>query len=142
MDMFEVSRGVSFTEFHNVINGKLRDSEITYHGINPATTERLWPAPVATEDDLDDAVKAAHDKFYSWAKTSIENRKRLVGQWAKSVKTHEEEFANLLIYESGKPRLIANLEVTVSLETLMQSCMFTPQLAEEGSAAKDIRSNS
>lgn len=88
--------------------------------------EKLWIAPVATEIDLDDAVKAAHGRFRAWAGTSIEDRKQLVERWAKRLEYHEDQFTELLIHESGKPRMIADLEVKVALSTLAQSCMSRP----------------
>jgi acyl-CoA reductase-like NAD-dependent aldehyde dehydrogenase len=121
MDPPEISPRVSFTGFHNVVDGRLRDAKTAYYRINPATSEKLWPAPVATESDLEDAVKAARHAFPSWAKMTIAGRKRLVEQWIKKLKSHEADFTDLLIYESGKPRMIAKLEVKGSCETAMHS---------------------
>jgi acyl-CoA reductase-like NAD-dependent aldehyde dehydrogenase len=126
MDLPEISPRVSFTGFHNVVDGRLRDAQTTYHGINPATSEKLWPVPVATESDLEDAVKAARHAFNSWAKVTIEGRKRLVEQWIEKLKSHEADFTDLLIHESGKPRMIAKLEVKGSCETAIHSSTYTP----------------
>ncbi|KAL3425901.1 aldehyde dehydrogenase [Phlyctema vagabunda] len=105
---------VSFTTFSNVVNGELRTSKTTTQGINPVTSEKLWDVPVATEADLDEAVKAARKAFPSWAKTPIEERKRLVLQWNDVFKSYTAEFTELLIKECGKPRMFAQGEVAAT----------------------------
>ena len=102
---------VSFTEFNNIVDGKLRAGKTSYNGTNPVTGDKLWETPVATEEDLNDAVKAARRVFPSWSKTPIDERKRLVKKWVEVFQTYEKEFTDLIVQECGKPRTFANGEV-------------------------------
>jgi acyl-CoA reductase-like NAD-dependent aldehyde dehydrogenase len=113
------SSRISFAEFHNIVNGKLRSAEKTYNGINPTTEAKLWDVPVATESDLNDAVKAARRAFPSWAGTPIEERKRLVTKWAEIYQSYEDEFTELMIRETGKPRTFARGEVKGAYNLIM-----------------------
>jgi len=63
MSPSKTSSPVSFTEFNNIIDGKLRNTTTSYHSTNPVSGEKLWDTPVATEFDLEDAVKAARRAF-------------------------------------------------------------------------------
>jgi len=50
-------------KYNNYINGQFKDSEKTFHSINP-TTEKPWAEIcAATKEDVNDAVKAASDAF-------------------------------------------------------------------------------
>ena len=65
---------VSFTTFSNIIDGEPRSSKTKYHGIDPCTKQPLWDVPVATPQDVDDAVIAATKAFAEWKKTTWEYR--------------------------------------------------------------------
>ena len=89
--------------FRNVIDGTLRSSKTTDQGINPSNKTRLWDVPVATAEDLDDAVKAAQRSFRSWSQTSWESRQTLICNLRGLLLDHREELANIIMLEAGKP---------------------------------------
>ncbi|KAL9601618.1 MAG: hypothetical protein Q9179_002816 [Wetmoreana sp. 5 TL-2023] len=92
-----------FTTFNNIIDGKPRSAETSYHGIDPSTEEPLWDAPVATEADVEDAVSAARRAFASWSDVLFEKRCDLVKRYAEAFLSHEGEMMQLLQRETGKP---------------------------------------
>ena len=94
---------VSFETFHNTIDGSPRTAKSQYHGVNPVTKEELWPVPVATEQDVEDAVAAAHKAFTSWKREAWKKRKQLLLDFSERVMIYEEAFTNLIIVETGKP---------------------------------------
>lgn len=98
---------LDFTSFSNVINGKLVPASdgATRHGINPATKKPNPPVPVATKKDLDDAVAAGRAAYKKWAKTSVQERREALLKFAEALTSHQEEFAQLLTQEQGKPVL-------------------------------------
>ncbi|RSL90683.1 hypothetical protein CEP52_014521 [Fusarium oligoseptatum] len=63
---------VDFHTFSNVIAGALRSSAHLGHGINPSTREPLWDVPIATAQDLEDAVSAAQEASAKWSSTPID----------------------------------------------------------------------
>lgn len=94
---------ISFQHFSNVINGGLRSAKSFYHGINPVTQEELWPAPVASEEDVNDAVAAAQAAYAKWKKVAWTTRKEKLIDFTKQLIEHEAAFTELVIKETGKP---------------------------------------
>jgi acyl-CoA reductase-like NAD-dependent aldehyde dehydrogenase len=94
---------IDFEKFYNIVDGKQRGSDSVHHGINPTSGQELWDVPIASEQDLNDAVASAKKAFPAWRDTPIEKRKELLGKLAESFQAHSEEFTNLLCKESGKP---------------------------------------
>lgn len=94
---------VDFTTFHNIVDGKQRGSDSNHHGIDPATGQELWPVPIATQQDVDDAVKAAAKAFKSWSQVPIEKRKESLRKYADLCASYESELTELLYKENGKP---------------------------------------
>lgn len=92
-----------FDTFNNIIDGKARSAKDSYHSLDPSTEEPLWDAPVATEDDVEDAVGAARRAFSSWSKVPLEERCELVRRYAEAFISREEEMTQLLKRETGKP---------------------------------------
>lgn len=71
--------------------------------INPATEEPFAQFPLATEKDVDKAVRAAYRAFREWSKTSLEERRKLLRSAADNVEKRASEIARLLTREQGKP---------------------------------------
>lgn len=109
---------MDFSTFKNFVDGKPRGSEGSYRGINPSTEEELWDAPVASQQDLNDAVNAAHAAFPSWSKTPFEDRCNFLRNFADGIRKYEEEFVNLVKKETGKPHDMAVREVLSTCENL------------------------
>lgn len=103
--------GLDFTTFKNVINGELREGKSTRHGINPATKKPMPDVPVADQNDLDEAVKAARTAFNSWKNTTYEERAKAVNDFANAFMAEKEGFSKLLTQEQGKPLAAAEGEV-------------------------------
>jgi acyl-CoA reductase-like NAD-dependent aldehyde dehydrogenase len=85
-----------------VINGTLRGTSKQYYGINPFTEERLWPAPVATEEDLQEAVEAANISFKTWRNTSLEDRRNRFQAFADALIARKSEWADVISKEAGQ----------------------------------------
>jgi acyl-CoA reductase-like NAD-dependent aldehyde dehydrogenase len=101
---FATSPKVSLaSRFHNIINGELRgeNRQVSY-GVNPATRDNLWPVPVATKDDLNEAVQAATVAFKMWSQKHIDERKKMVEAFLEEFLKYEDEFTTLLTKEVGK----------------------------------------
>lgn len=96
-------KGLSFEKFENVIAGSLRGGKEIHHGVNPSNKSLLWDVPIATENDLDEAVDCAREAFKTWSKTSWASRQTIIKQMREELKKHIPEFAKMLGLEGGKP---------------------------------------
>jgi delta 1-pyrroline-5-carboxylate dehydrogenase len=94
---------LDFSTFSNIINGQVRGTAVTRHGVNPSTCETLPPCPVSTQADVEEAVQAARSAFKLWKTTPIEVRKENIKGLAAALLAQKEDFSRLLIKEQGKP---------------------------------------
>ena len=100
----QVAKGaMDWEKFHNTIAGKPRDSDKTHQGVNPSDKTKLWDVPIATEHDLDDAVKSAQEAFKTWSKTTWKERQDKLLLLIDELQSHRDEMANLILKECGKP---------------------------------------
>jgi len=101
---------ISWDTFYNVVDGKNRSADSFHQGVDPTTGQKLWDVPVATQQDVDDAVAAGNKAFESWSQTTIDQRKEYISKYMELYKTYENEMTELLKKETGKPVSIgANL---------------------------------
>ena len=70
---------------------------------NPATGADLAVVQGGGADEVDAAVKAAHQGFLSWRRRSAPERGRALREAARLVRSHADELASLECAEMGKP---------------------------------------
>lgn len=97
--------------FHNVINGTLRPSGEYDRVIDPRTERELWDCPVASTQDLDDAVAAGHEAFQSFKKTTNAERRALLLALRQNLLDNADLLTKILAKETGKSILMAQIEV-------------------------------
>lgn len=74
----------------------------------PATGEELWRAPFC---DVDEQVALAREAFPTWVSRSLSTRIELVRRYANEIRKREDEMAELIAREAGKPLWEAKTEV-------------------------------
>ncbi|WP_194442202.1 succinylglutamate-semialdehyde dehydrogenase [Pseudoalteromonas simplex] len=75
----------------------------TFQSVNPANNDVIWQANTATAEQVDGAVAAAREAFYSWADKTFAERLAIVKTFAETLKEHSEELAISIAQETGKP---------------------------------------
>ncbi|MDH6266096.1 acyl-CoA reductase-like NAD-dependent aldehyde dehydrogenase [Rhizobium sp. SG_E_25_P2] len=70
---------------------------------NPANGDIVGMMPLASPQQLDQAVVAAAAAFKSWSQTSDQDRMAACRAMADAIGDHAEELAHLLTLEQGKP---------------------------------------
>lgn len=70
---------------------------------NPATGEVIGQLPVATAQDIDDALAAADQAFRSWSQTTAWDREAILKRAAVLVEQRRNHLATVLTLENGKP---------------------------------------
>lgn len=86
------------------IDGSFTDGEHTkkINIINPTTEETICHVPVATAQDVDRAVNAAHAAFKGeWSEMSARQRGQLMFKLADLMEKHKEELATIESIDSG-----------------------------------------
>src|SRR5690554_2961590 len=78
-----------------LINGQLvkARSEEVMESYNPATEVKLGSAPLAGEQDVDDAIRGATMAFKLWKQETIGNRSKILRELAHGIRERAEEIA-------------------------------------------------
>ncbi|KAL2205132.1 aldehyde dehydrogenase [Sarocladium strictum] len=98
--------------FYNIINGERRTGPNVHQCTDPRTEEPLWDAPLASSEDLDEAVAAAKAAQPSWGQTTLAHRQGLLQKLGERLEEHRQELMDCLMRETGKSAIIAGIDVT------------------------------
>lgn len=88
----------------NFINGQwVKSTTDKYEEVpNPATGEIIAEVPISTQEDLENAVKAAKKAFAKWKKTAVPQRSRILFKYQQLLTENWDELAKLITIENGK----------------------------------------
>lgn len=100
--------------FANIIGGKQKPGKETHQVVNPRTEENLWDVSIASEQDLDDAVKAGLEAFKTWKLSTNAERRDALFAVSKVVSDNASLLAAILMKETGKSQVMADGEVFVT----------------------------
>jgi malonate-semialdehyde dehydrogenase (acetylating) / methylmalonate-semialdehyde dehydrogenase len=125
----------------NFINGQwVKSTTDKYEEVpNPATGEILAEVPISTQEDLDNAVKAAKKAFATWKKVAVPQRSRILFQYQQLLVKNWDELAKLITLENGKNYNEAYGEVLRGIECV-EFATGAPTLMM-GSQLPDIATN-
>ncbi len=104
------------TDFSLLINGELVSSDAWLDVINPATEQVFARCPAAGEVQLDAAISAAQSAFAAWSRLTYEERATDVRRYTAVLAEHQDELAELLVREQGKPIAQARAELKSCLK--------------------------
>jgi succinate-semialdehyde dehydrogenase/glutarate-semialdehyde dehydrogenase len=110
------------------INGQWITTQDHYAVVNPATGKALAQVTRAGEALAQQAAEAASQAYVSWRQTTAKERAQILKRWANLMVTHQEDLAQLLTAEQGKPLSEARSEV-------MYAASFLEWFGEEGKRA-------
>nr|WP_315464397.1 aldehyde dehydrogenase family protein [uncultured Rhodoferax sp.] len=91
------------TDFPMIINGQPVSAAEYFEVKNPATGDTVGRAPIASLDQLDQAVAAAEAAFGAWSQQPDAVRVQACEAIAAKIGEHAEALAQLLTREQGKP---------------------------------------
>ena len=125
----------------NFINGQwVKSTTDKYEEVpNPATGEILAEVPISTQEDLENAVKAAKKAFATWKKVAVPQRSRILFQYQQLLVKNWDELAKLITLENGKNYNEAYGEVLRGIECV-EFAAGAPTLMM-GSQLPDIATN-
>ncbi|HEY8507450.1 MAG TPA: aldehyde dehydrogenase family protein, partial [Steroidobacteraceae bacterium] len=121
------------TDFSLTIDGEGIGASTHLDVINPATGAVFARCPAAGRDELDRAVSAARRAFDTWSATSFEHRTAKIKEMTALLREHQEELAELLTREQGKPLSQARDEIgrAVSQSEGMAQIPIRPEVLQD-----------
>ncbi len=85
---------------------------------DPSTGEQVAAQAIATEQDVDAAVRAATQAFATWRRTSAAERAELLHRLADAIEAESETFARLESLDVGKPVTASREEMPYNYDPL------------------------
>src|SRR5437588_8239146 len=144
--MTETVDAPATTRIPHWIGGRRVEGESGRSGpvYNPATGRQTGAVDFATAEEVDAAVRAAHDAFPAWRATSLAKRAELFFRIRELLHARRDEMAEILVREHGKVFSDALGEVTRGLE-VVEHCCGIPSLikgehSEQASTGIDVYS--
>ena len=92
---------------------------------NPATKEKIIDIPNAGASETRRAIEAADVAFQSWKKVVAKDRSTILKRWFNLIMEHQEDLAQIMTAEQGKPLAESRGEVSYGAS-------FIEWFAEEG----------
>lgn len=102
---------LDFANYANIIGGERRGADHTTASTDPSTGLKLWDVPVATTEDVNEAVTLANEAFPTWSRSPIAQRLSLICRFRDAYKANYDKFLDLIISECGKTHAMAQGEV-------------------------------
>ncbi|KAF8721650.1 aldehyde dehydrogenase family, partial [Rhizoctonia solani] len=109
------------SHYTHIINGKPASSSSTLDVQNPATQRKIAEVPVATKDQLDEAVAAARAALPAWSAKSQDERAQVLEQIAGIIQKNISEYKHILVSEQGKTLANAEMEIGVAIAMLLET---------------------
>jgi malonate-semialdehyde dehydrogenase (acetylating)/methylmalonate-semialdehyde dehydrogenase len=104
----------------NFIASEPRESKTTdwLDVTNPATGEVLGHLPLATADEVGDAVASARRAFAVWSETPVVDRARVLFRFKDQLEQNRQELARLIVLDNGKTLAEAQGDVQRGIEVV------------------------
>jgi len=100
----------------NFIGGQwVKSNGEIIHSENPASGEILWQAASAQLADVDAAVAAARGAFTTWRLLGFAERENYIAKFVDCLKQHQEELAQAIHQETGKPLWESKTEIVTMI---------------------------
>lgn len=98
---------------HCYIDGRWTNAETrsVIEVTNPATNERLGTVPKLSKDEVSAAIDAADRAFPLWKAKTAKQRSSILRKWFDLCMEHQEDLAQILTLEQGKPLQEARGEI-------------------------------
>ncbi|MDP3562054.1 MAG: NAD-dependent succinate-semialdehyde dehydrogenase [Legionellaceae bacterium] len=103
--------------------------------INPTTEEILHTYSLLNQSQVDQRIDFAHQRFQTWKKTKLNDRRNLMFNLAACLRAKQDEFANLMALEMGKPIAAGKAEI----EKCAWVCEYYAESAESYLTPKMIK---
>jgi acyl-CoA reductase-like NAD-dependent aldehyde dehydrogenase len=122
---------LDWKHFYNTIDGKLRSTAKTRHGLLPATGEPGPEVPLSTLDDLEEANTAAKAAFETWSEVPWQERRDALLAFADALEAEKEPFSQMLTKEQGKPVCLIFFAASPAVKPV---CLFVAVLTTAASS--------
>lgn len=101
----------SLVKHSSYINGEFQSCDDMFLIDEPYSGTALTNVANATDEQIEIAIKGAHQAFAQWQKTSAQARAEMLKKWAQLTLENSDDLALILTLEQGKPLAEAKGEI-------------------------------
>ena len=98
---------------YNWVNGEKVTTDEVISVFNPANGNNIGDVPSVSKDTVQEAINSAVSSFEKWSNYTAETRQYYLEQWAVNLLNKQEELAQIMSEEQGKPYAEAFGEIGV-----------------------------
>lgn len=104
----------------NLFNGNWQEgsSDQSYDVLNPFNQEIIAKVQCVNQKDVTECISCAEKGFDAWSQVAVNERSRILSEWAKLLKANSNEIATIITLESGKPLKESHGEIIYSADYL------------------------
>lgn len=99
----EIESLVMDLQLHSIVDNKDVVGPRALGSINPATEEQIAEVSLLDAAGADEAIASALRAREGWATTTLDERRRILRKWLEIMLDEQEELAQLVSRENGKP---------------------------------------
>lgn len=86
-----------------------------FQSLNPATNDVVWQGQAADDSQVQLAMQAARQAFFSWATRPLSERIAIIEQFAAQLTQHSDEMARVIALDTGKSLWESKTEVSAMI---------------------------
>ena len=105
----------SISKGHYIAGNWIQGHGVKFSSLSPTDSKTIWEGHCATSNDIDSAVKAAKEAFYSWSMLSISERSAYLDAFVNVLKDNKSNLAYSISLEIGKPLWESATEVAAMI---------------------------
>jgi acyl-CoA reductase-like NAD-dependent aldehyde dehydrogenase len=107
-----------------LIGGQFRaaSNKATKEDFNPATSEVIDTFPLATSEDIQEALENARTGFLEWSNTPLHKRLQIIYKYTDLLEENKDELTRLMCRESGKMITKCRSEVDEAITVFRGYC--------------------
>ncbi|KAG9123652.1 hypothetical protein FRC07_014374 [Ceratobasidium sp. 392] len=125
--------------YGHIIDGKLEFSDRTAAIANPATGIHLADVPVASSQQLEQAIRSARKAFPAWSSKTFEERAKVLLDIASIIEAGVDSYKKLLTAEQGKPYQDAFIEIVGSVHWFRETAKLRlPEIVHEDTVGRRV----
>lgn len=112
-----------YTVSHFISGKKVHATDTQFLDIyNPALGKKIGRTPIATQDEIHQAVQSAKEAFLSWSNESPNKRAQIIFKFKQLLDEHRDDIAAVITQEHGKILEDAKGSVSRGLEVVDYYC--------------------
>ena len=99
--------------------------------IDPVKGDVATRSAAASKEDVDDAVRAAHNAFGNWSQTGPNQRRQILLKAAEIIESRAADFSRIVMVETGATKMWGGFNAKLGAEIMREAAAMTTRILGE-----------